>query len=101
VHVVSLRELVLADRNQTVEDVSEHRTPIVVTPLTDREEVARLISKYNLLAVPVVDEGGHVLGIVTVDDVIDAIVREQTETSRSSAVSRRSISRTRRSVSGR
>src|SRR6476646_3299472 len=79
VHVVSLRELVLADRNQTVEDVSEHRTPIVVTPLTDREEVARLISKYNLLAVPVVDEGGHVLGIVTVDDVIDAIVREQTE----------------------
>src|SRR5207344_3530314 len=43
------------------------------------EEVARLISKYNLLAVPVVDEGGHVLGIVTVDDVIDAIVREQTE----------------------
>ena len=48
-------------------------------PLTDREEVARLISKYNLLAVPVVDEGGHVLGIVTVDDVIDAIVREQTE----------------------
>jgi magnesium transporter len=51
----------------------------VVTPLTDREEVARLISKYNLLAVPVVDEGGHVLGIVTVDDVIDAIVREQTE----------------------
>jgi magnesium transporter len=38
-----------------------------------------LISKYNLLAVPVVDEGGHVLGIVTVDDVIDAIVRESTE----------------------
>ena len=38
-----------------------------------------LISKYNLLAVPVVDEGEHMLGIVTVDDVIDAIVREQTE----------------------
>src|SRR2546423_10973345 len=47
--------------------------------MTDREEVARLISKYNMLAVPVVDEGNHVLGIVTVDDVIDAIVREQTE----------------------
>jgi magnesium transporter len=53
--------------------------PLRVTPLTDREEVARLISKYNLLAVPVVDDTGHVLGIVTVDDVIDAIVREQTE----------------------
>jgi magnesium transporter len=78
-HVVSLRELVLADRNQLVGDVGDRRTPIMVTPLTDREEVARLISKYNLLAVPVVDEGGHVLGIVTVDDVIDAIVREQTE----------------------
>ena len=38
-----------------------------------------MISKYNLLAVPVVDEGGHILGIVTVDDVIDALVREQTE----------------------
>ena len=79
VHVVSLRELVLADRQQMVKDVGDVRAPIVVTPLTDREEVARLISKYNLLAVPVVDEGGHVLGIVTVDDVIDAIVREQTE----------------------
>jgi len=45
----------------------------------DREDVARLISKYDLLAVPVVDDGGHMLGIVTVDDVIDAIVKEQTE----------------------
>jgi magnesium transporter len=78
-HVVSLRDLVLADRQELVKDVGDRSTPIVVTPLTDREEVARLISKYNLLAVPVVDEGGHVLGIVTVDDVIDAIVREQTE----------------------
>jgi magnesium transporter len=48
-------------------------------PLTDREEVARLISKYNLLALPVLDDGGHVLGIVTVDDVIDALISEQTE----------------------
>ena len=44
-----------------------------------REEVARLISKYDLLAVPVVDGNGHVIGIVTVDDVIDAIVEGQTE----------------------
>jgi magnesium transporter len=79
VHVVSLRELVLADRAQRVAEVGDQREPISVRPLTDREEVARLISKYNLLAVPVIDEGGHVLGIVTVDDVIDAIVREQTE----------------------
>ena len=54
-------------------------TTIAVSPLTDREEVARLLSKYNLLAVPVVAEDGHVLGIVTVDDVIDAIIAEGTE----------------------
>jgi magnesium transporter len=50
-----------------------------VPPLLPREEVARLISKYNLLAVPVIDDGGHILGIVTVDDVIDALMREATE----------------------
>jgi magnesium transporter len=52
---------------------------VTVSPLTDREEVARLISKYDLLAVPVVNRKGHVLGIVTVDDIIDAIVEETTE----------------------
>jgi len=45
----------------------------------DREDVAKIISKYNLLAVPVVDDKMRVLGIVTVDDVIDALVQEQTE----------------------
>jgi len=79
VHVVSLRELMTAERAAVVTTVGDQRKPLSVRPLADREEVARLISKYNLLAVPVVDEGGHVLGIVTVDDVIDAIVREQTE----------------------
>ncbi len=79
-HVVSLRDLVVApDRSQPVGSIGNRRQPLSVTPSTDREEVARLISKYNLLALPVVDEGNHVLGIVTVDDVIDAIVREQTE----------------------
>jgi magnesium transporter len=79
VHVVSLRQLMLADRNQKVLEVGPQRMPLSVKPTTDREDVARLLSKYNLLAVPVVDEGGHLLGIVTVDDVIDAIVRETTE----------------------
>lgn len=79
VHVVSLRELMLADRAARVGDVGDRHVPLSVTPDTDREDVARLISKYNLLAVPVLDEGGRVLGIVTVDDVIDALVREQTE----------------------
>ncbi len=77
--VVSLRQLVIADRKASVLSVANNRTPITVTPETDREEVARLISRYDLLAVPVIDADRHVLGIVTVDDVIDAIVAEGTE----------------------
>ena len=50
-----------------------------MTPLTDREDVSRIISKYNLLAVPVIAEDRHILGIVTVDDVIDAIIEEFSE----------------------
>jgi len=76
---VSLRQLITADRNMKVGDVADRRVPLSVVPLTDREEAARIISKYNLLAVPVVDEGGHIIGIVTVDDIIDALVRETTE----------------------
>ncbi|HSQ30647.1 MAG TPA: magnesium transporter [Gemmatimonadaceae bacterium] len=79
VGVVSLRQLMLADRNANVRDAGDRRAPITLAPRTDREEVARVIAKYNLLAIPVVDEASHVLGIVTVDDVIDAIVHEQTE----------------------
>jgi magnesium transporter len=79
VHVVSLRELMVAERAAVVTAIGNRRKPLTSTPLADREEVARTISKYNLLAIPVVDDDNHVLGIVTVDDVIDAIVREQTE----------------------
>lgn len=77
--VVSLRELMGVERQRLIAEVAARRAPITVTPLTDREEVARLIRKYNLLAVPVVEEGGRLLGIVTVDDVLDAIIEEQTE----------------------
>ena len=79
VRAVSLRELMLAAGTTKVIEVGNRRAPVSVSPLTDREQVARVIAKYNLLAVPVVDEEHHVLGIVTVDDVIDAIVHEQTE----------------------
>ena len=79
VRAVSLREVMLADPSASMSQVGDSRTPITVRVSTDREEVARIISKYNLLAVPVVDDAMRVLGIVTVDDVIDAIVREQTE----------------------
>src|SRR5207247_5326255 len=79
VHVVSLRELVVADKQTHVGEVGEPRPPITVGPLTDREEVARIIAKYDLLAVPVVNASGQVMGIVTVDDVIDALTSELTE----------------------
>jgi len=77
--VVSLREIMQANPAYRVIAVADSRRPVTVGPLTDREDVARLISKYNLLAIPVVDEASHVLGIVTVDDVIDALISEQTE----------------------
>jgi magnesium transporter len=79
VHVVSLRELITAPREENVMDIGSRRPPLTVIPDTDREDAARLISKYNLLAIPVVDAYHHMLGIVTVDDVIDTLVEEQTE----------------------
>jgi magnesium transporter len=78
-HVVSLRQLLQAPCDARVGDIGDRRAPLVVTPRMPREDVARLVSKYNVLAVPVIDEARHILGIVTVDDIIDAIVREQTE----------------------
>lgn len=77
--VVSLREIMLADASRRVDTLAVGRRPISVGPLVDREDVARLISKYNLLAIPVLDDGGRVLGIVTVDDVIDALISELSE----------------------
>ncbi len=79
VRVVSLRELMVTPLATKVIDVADRRAPVTVKPTTSREDVARVIAKYNLLAVPVVDDARRVLGIVTVDDVIDAIVHEQTE----------------------
>jgi magnesium transporter len=79
VHVVALRDLILADKSAPIVSVGNRRKPLSVLTTTDREDVARMMSKYNLLAIPVIDEGEHILGIVTVDDIIDAIVREQTE----------------------
>jgi magnesium transporter len=79
VHVVSLRELLTVPRDENVLEVGSRRAPLTVAPTTDREDAARLISKYNLLAIPVIDAHRKLLGIVTVDDVIDTLVEEQTE----------------------
>jgi magnesium transporter len=78
VKMITLRRLITGDPEAPVLSVARPGRLIAATPLMDREDVARLISKYDLLAVPVVDQG-RVIGIVTVDDVIDAIVQESTE----------------------
>jgi magnesium transporter len=76
--VLSLRELLAAPTGARMGDMawSEVRS---VTPRADREAVARICADYDLVAVPVVSESGHIMGVVTVDDVIDAIQAEQTE----------------------
>jgi magnesium transporter len=75
---VSLRDLVMADLEQPVEKVMR-RKPVTVQALDDQELVANRIAKYNLLAVPVVEKDGSVVGFVTVDDVIDVMIEEGTE----------------------
>ncbi len=75
---VSLRDLVMAEMANPLVDVMR-RKPVTVSVMDDRELVAQKIAKYNLLAVPVLDETGRVAGFVTVDDVIDVMVEEQTE----------------------
>lgn len=79
VQTVSLRRLITGEADAPVLSVAHERRPVTVTAMTDREDVARLITKYDLLAIAVVDDVGHVIGIVTVDDVIDALIAETTE----------------------
>ena len=76
--VVSLRNLVTTSSDTTLEDIMSRRVHSV-RPETDQEEVARIVSQYNFLAVPVVDAEDQLLGIITVDDVVDIIREEATE----------------------
>ena len=78
VGVVSLRRLVSAPPHTRVRAVMETDVLSVKTE-TDQEEVAQLVARYGFLAVPVVDETNKLLGIVTVDDVIDVLREEATE----------------------
>ena len=76
---VSLRRLISGEPDANVLSVAPGRPPLAVSPTASRGEAARLISKYDLLALPVVDAVGHLIGIVTVDDMIDAMVEKQTQ----------------------
>jgi magnesium transporter len=76
--VMSLHELLAAPEGALVRDVAWEEV-VTVPPTADREEAARLTSNYDLVVLPVVDENHRILGVVTVDDVIDALVEEHTE----------------------
>jgi magnesium transporter len=75
---VSLRDLVMAELERPIAEVMR-RKPVTVNALDDQEAVAKKIAKYNLLAVPVLEKDLSVVGFVTVDDVVDVLVEEQTE----------------------
>ncbi len=73
--VLSLRDLLLADPDAPLADVMEVDVQMA-TPETDAREIARTIADYNLLALPVVDEEGCLLGVITVDDAMDLLLPE-------------------------
>jgi magnesium transporter len=76
--VVSLRQLLFAEAETPVQTLARD-TIISVPTLAPQEEVARVMKRYDLLAIPVVDKEGRLVGIVTVDDVVDILEEEATE----------------------
>jgi magnesium transporter len=78
VGVVSYRDLLLGNIDEKISDIMFNRVISVPVDL-DQEEVAQLIERYDFVAVPVVDERKKLLGIVTVDDVIDVVIQEANE----------------------
>lgn len=75
---VSLKDLLTTGDNRRIEEIMETNMLYVHT-LDDQEEVASMISKYNLIAIPVVDNDMRMVGIVTVDDAMDVLEEETTE----------------------
>ena len=76
--IVTVKDLLLHNYDETIGTFMETNI-ISVKTLDDKEEVANLLSKYDLLAVPVVDQENRLVGIVTVDDALDVITEEATE----------------------
>ncbi len=76
--VVSLRDLIIADDDTIIRDIMNERVVSVLVS-EDQEDVARMIQDYNFLAVPVVDFQQHILGIITVDDILDVLEEEASD----------------------
>jgi magnesium transporter len=77
--VVTLRRLLTGEPGASILSVASKEGIAYASPLMSQEDVARLIRKHDLLALPVVDDHSHILGIVTVDDVIDTMIADTTE----------------------
>ena len=75
---VDLRDIIIADENLKLEEIAEENF-IYVEPELDQEEVAKIVSKYDLNAIPVLNSRKMMLGIIMVDDIVDVLVEEQTE----------------------
>ena len=78
VGVVNLRQLIVADANTKIMDIMEADV-IHVTADADQEDCADLMLRYDLLALPVVDEEKHLLGVITIDDLVDVLQDEASE----------------------
>jgi magnesium transporter len=78
VGTLTLPKLIKSDESRPVGSIMNRRF-VSVFPDTDQEEVAQLVKKYNLAAIPVVDESGELKGRITVDDILDVIEEEATE----------------------
>ncbi|PLR97595.1 magnesium transporter [Bacillus sp. T33-2] len=76
--VISLRDLIVNDDDVMVSEVANDRV-VSVSVSQDQEEVARMMRDYNFLALPVVDFQNHLLGIITVDDIIDVMEEEASD----------------------
>ncbi|SMO61789.1 magnesium transporter [Melghirimyces algeriensis] len=86
VGVISLRELLIAHPEKPITEAMYERIISVPTEM-DQEEVARLMQRYDFLAIPVVDDENRLLGIITIDDVVDVLIEEaQEDISKLSAV---------------
>ena len=78
VGTANLRVFLTADKNTKIKDVMKEK-PVFVHPEDDQEYAAKLVSRYDLNSLPVVNHRGSILGIITVDDIIDVIVEEYNE----------------------
>ncbi|MBE5785393.1 MAG: magnesium transporter [Clostridiales bacterium] len=76
--VVTVKELLLADPDAKIEDIMS-RNVIHVHTLDDKEEIAKLFSRYDMLSLPVVDKEERLVGIITIDDAVDVMQEETTE----------------------